>query len=1052
MRGIDLGNVAFGLSADTAGLDRALGKLHAFGLEVNKVARSSEEGSAAMAAALAKQERLLASNFQKVTDLNRAIRQAGAPSQQISGLTVSYRALTDALTKGEISSIQYGRAQTQIAARLNESRRALADWVSQNQRAMSISKAWDMAYAEDARRTQTMGRVQAVATGIDASRTQTMGRAQSSAQAMDEARTRRMALLQMQAQTEDTLRSQGKWHEALHNLGRAVVLVEGPLSGLGARMTVLSALFESSAMKMALFIAGAATAAAGLGYAAVAAVKATIQWQQWEATMVAASGSATLVAEDMEYIIKQSNKFGMSLSSTIPAWTNFATAARLSGMSVDEQRTTFEAFMTAGSALHWSVQSVGRAFLALEQIMSKGKPQMQEVRLQLGQVLPGAFAIAARGMKMHTAELSKAMEQGKIDAKDFVLALSDATEKAYRAASVQGRTSITSDLQRFNNQAFLLSKSFDDATKSSNLFHVAVRAISGGMEVAAKNMQLLINASIALATGAFVAALPAMATGVIWVANALRTATMAALGLGTALSATPIGIIVRLGAAAASAALMFNMLAESKDKALAGADEYGEKLKTTIDGLEDIGSVDERVKGRLLKQNEKVIKGLDDEIAKVRQVIEAYKAQQAAPKTAVGKLGLTESTYKGPKTSLDEYNKAIAKQIELYTRKQTLEGQMGRLNKLDVTGDDPKFEDIKKINDFLDGITVKVDHINDAGSEYLAIMASAEKFAMKNAEKFGGWASDKMVAFLNQVSAMALPIKEHDEQKTRDAVTKTNMEEHANQAKHSRDAIDALNRTYGEANKQLEAEYQTLGKSKDEREIILALRTREHEALKAYTAAMKVTDVALREMHLKEIEDAKKGTDAYIEGLRKRQAAEKDWLTGAQTAIQAYIDEVYNAAKASERLFANAFRSIEDYLTDMVMGAEISLGNLTKAIGRDIVRSEMQRAVTGPLAVAAKESGGLLGGIKSLFGFANGGSFTVGGAGGTDSQVVAFKATPGEEVSIRTPGQQSEGGVTIQQYIYPSPGVSMADLATAMVQAKNAAVAEIVGMRRRGAF
>jgi hypothetical protein len=37
--------------------------------------------------------------------------------------------------------------------------------------------------------------------------------------------------------------------------------------------------------------------------------------------------------------------------------------------------------------------------------------------------------------------------------------------------------------------------------------------------------------------------------------------------------------------------------------------------------------------------------------------------------------------------------------------------------------------------------------------------------------------------------------------------------------------------------------------------------------------------------------------------------------------------------------------------------------------------------------------------------FANGGSFTVGGAGGTDSQRVSFMATPGEKVKVTKPGQ-----------------------------------------------
>jgi len=71
----------------------------------------------------------------------------------------------------------------------------------------------------------------------------------------------------------------------------------------------------------------------------------------------------------------------------------------------------------------------------------------------------------------------------------------------------------------------------------------------------------------------------------------------------------------------------------------------------------------------------------------------------------------------------------------------------------------------------------------------------------------------------------------------------------------------------------------------------------------------------------------------------------------------------------------------------------------------------------GGIAVSAPESIGSLGGIPSIAGgglkFGNGGSFKVGGFGGTDSQVVAFRATPGEMVDVRTPGQSRGEAVNI---------------------------------------
>lgn len=68
-------------------------------------------------------------------------------------------------------------------------------------------------------------------------------------------------------------------------------------------------------------------------------------------------------------------------------------------------------------------------------------------------------------------------------------------------------------------------------------------------------------------------------------------------------------------------------------------------------------------------------------------------------------------------------------------------------------------------------------------------------------------------------------------------------------------------------------------------------------------------------------------------------------------------------------------------------------------------------------------SGGFLGGLfNSLAGFASGGSFRVGGAGGIDSQLVAFKASPNETVSIHRPGQDAGGGGSVINNIITPPG------------------------------
>lgn len=60
--------------------------------------------------------------------------------------------------------------------------------------------------------------------------------------------------------------------------------------------------------------------------------------------------------------------------------------------------------------------------------------------------------------------------------------------------------------------------------------------------------------------------------------------------------------------------------------------------------------------------------------------------------------------------------------------------------------------------------------------------------------------------------------------------------------------------------------------------------------------------------------------------------------------------------------------------------------------------------------------GGIFGG--GGIGFATGGGFTVGGGGGVDSQLVQFRASPGERVEVKRPGDQSDSGGQRQQIVF----------------------------------
>ena len=78
---------------------------------------------------------------------------------------------------------------------------------------------------------------------------------------------------------------------------------------------------------------------------------------------------------------------------------------------------------------------------------------------------------------------------------------------------------------------------------------------------------------------------------------------------------------------------------------------------------------------------------------------------------------------------------------------------------------------------------------------------------------------------------------------------------------------------------------------------------------------------------------------------------------------------------------------------------------------------------------------GFVGPVTNISGFADGGSFTVGGSGGTDSQLVAFNASPGERVSIATPEQQATGTGNLEELVAQVITSAMAQVANSVSNA-----------------
>ena len=85
----------------------------------------------------------------------------------------------------------------------------------------------------------------------------------------------------------------------------------------------------------------------------------------------------------------------MNLNSLTDSYTKFFVATKGTNLEGAETRRIFDSVSKSAAVMALSAEDTEGALKALGQMISKGKVQAEELRGQLGDRLPGAFAIMA---------------------------------------------------------------------------------------------------------------------------------------------------------------------------------------------------------------------------------------------------------------------------------------------------------------------------------------------------------------------------------------------------------------------------------------------------------------------------------------------------------------------------------------------------------------------------------------------------------------------------------------------------------------------------------
>lgn len=132
------------------------------------------------------------------------------------------------------------------------------------------------------------------------------------------------------------------------------------------------------------------------------------------------AGSAEGGARELAFVREEAKRLGLEINGTANQYMKMVAASRGNSLAGAQTREVFKSIAEATVVMGMGADQSERSFMAVTQMMSKGKVMAEELRGQLGEHLPGAFSIAARAMGVTEVELNKMLETGQVFSADFL--------------------------------------------------------------------------------------------------------------------------------------------------------------------------------------------------------------------------------------------------------------------------------------------------------------------------------------------------------------------------------------------------------------------------------------------------------------------------------------------------------------------------------------------------------------------------------------------------------------------------------------------------------
>lgn len=705
-----------------------------------------------------------------------------------------------------------------------------------------------------------------------------------------------------------------------------VARISDEVGGLSAKVASMASLGKNL-----LIGSGVIGSVAALG----AAYKdAALQADKLKNTYAFAFGSAGAGAANLAYVKSTANALGTALLSTADAYGKLSAAAVGTNLEGAKTRGIFEAVSKAGTVLGLSSAETGGALTAIQQIMSKGTVQAEELRGQLGERLPGAFQIAARAMGVSTAELGKMLEQGKVLSDDFLPRFAVELEKTFGASAERAANSFQAQLNRMENawQSFKMALAAPAAGESGG--SGVTGALADSLNTAALNMERLARAGNGL-LGRFFYGLGSVELDILaWMAGT-KSPTGGNLARDDGWINRKLADIARLRGEA------------EKEPGI---------LKDRFSASHQLKIAEQELAEAIAARNNR---GATGEI----NLRDKEGAREAARKHLEGLASDRLALY-------DAFNKEVA------TRDAKLK------KSLDLAAFDKQWAGMAAENPA---------HFAEARAKLVANLDAA--IARESARGGSRGADPDRLR-----DARLRELQQQATQEMHELAAADRQRKAMERAQAAMDrTVGNLEDTYRRQNAIYDERQMTAPQRELEAALrkVEEAADAAREALSQKAATLEVDDVRALEAYRTAIEQVNAAESTQLNQVKALQAEQERlnglWETGAQRALTKYLDSTKNVADEVEEAFTRGFQGMEVALMSFITTGKANFSDLAKSFIADLARIELKALLFGKDAGGGSGVGGVLGGLAGkVRGWLGGG----GGSGPLPGSVGAAGGLP----------------------------------------------------------